>query len=493
MACSSEDAGPPSQPAGKLVPTTREQTLVPVAEPLTKLGDKNPALPGGPASYPPDLGELRVGPGEAPVARTLDGSPPPAAGAQPRRLLRFVHLADLQIADDESPTRVAIADTDGSTSAALRPQDADLCRLTNAAVVTINGLHRRDPVDFVVLGGDNADSAQRNEVDWVLGLLGGGAVECDSGADNDLVPGPDNDGKDAFQAPGLAMPWWWVTGNHDVLVQGNLSVSALRRMAVLGDRSVGGTRDWTQGGALIKDGIVPDARRELLDRSALMSRVGGDRDGHGIGDAQRSRGKAFYHFDVPGTPVRFVVLDTGSETGGSDGMLHRKDVDEVVKPALDEARAQGKWVILASHHASGALSRDGGTFGELQDDALEPEAWRSWVGGYDNVVFSLVAHSHQHRVEPIVPAGGGHAWWEVMTASIADFPHQFRVLELWDDDNGWLRLEATPVDLFTDGDPVAEEGRRLGLLDLQSRWNPSDGRGAPEARNVALHIRKPGG
>lgn len=498
LACSAEDTAVVGQPVvgGGLAPlsgapTTADKTLVPKKPRLETPGAQNPALPEGLATYPPDLGDLVEGPGEAHVARALDGSAAPAPGASPKRLSRFVHLADLQLADDESPMRLAAYDGSGPTSSAMRPQDPDLCRLTGAAVRTINALHRKEPLDFVLLGGDNTDSSQSNEVDWLLGILNGGKVECDSGDDDDLIAGPDNDGKDPFVSEGLLVPWKWVTGNHDVLIQGTVPITEQRKQTALGDSDKGGTRGWKQGG-VIKDGIAPDARRALLERKEMMARVAGDKDGHGLGEAQRQSGKAFHFFDVPNTPLRFLILDTGAETGGADGMLHQADVDAYVKPALDEAKALGKWVILASHHASGALTEDGGTFGTKQGDALLPDAWRDYAGGYENVVYSMVAHSHENRVEAIQPAKG-RGWWEIMTASIADFPHQFRVIEVWDQDNGWLMLRATCVDLAVDGDPVAAEGRRLGLIDRQSGWNPGDGVGKPDARNVELYVRKPGG
>ena len=38
--------------------------------------------------------------------------------------------------------------------------------------------------------------------------------------------------------------------------------------------------------------------------------VADDADGHGLGSTQAASGKAYYTFDVPSTPLRFVVLDT---------------------------------------------------------------------------------------------------------------------------------------------------------------------------------------
>lgn len=485
---------PAPLPALASAPTTVESTLTLSKPRQSYTSGPNPA--GAPEAL---LGYLDQGFGElAPAAgepfRTIaiDDSTPPAPGPGAKRVLHFVHLADLQIADDESPTRVGQIDSAGFTSSALRPQDAYLCRMANASVRTINAIHRKDPLAFTIMGGDNADSAQDNEVDWVLGILSGSAeVECDSGEDDDLVSGPDNDGKDPFVAEGLAMPWKWVTGNHDVLVQGNVAVNALNSELALSDSATNGTRDYRNGslGVITTDTVVADARRKLLQPSELVAKVAADKDGHGLGAAETTLGRATYTFDEG--PFRFLVIDTSHHSGGSDGVIRQAHIDATIKPLLDKAKADGKWVILSSHHAASSLTEEGGALGNKEADALLPEAWASFVGTYPNVLFSMVGHSHENRVRAIKPAAQGHAWWEIMTAAIADFPHQFRVVEIFDQDNGWLMLRASAVNFSVDGDPVANEGRRRGVVDATSGWLPDLGTGKPEDRNVELWIKKP--
>jgi hypothetical protein len=107
--------------------------------------------------------------GEPVLPRTLDDSDPPAPGASPELLARFVHLADTQLSDDESPARLV---TSTSQSGAFRPEEGYLCRMLNATVRTINRLHEDLPLDFVLLGGDNTDNAQTNELEWFMGVLG---------------------------------------------------------------------------------------------------------------------------------------------------------------------------------------------------------------------------------------------------------------------------------------------------------------------------------
>jgi hypothetical protein len=223
-----------------------------------------------------------------------------------------------------------------------------------------------------------------------------------------------------------------------------------------------------------------------------MVRLADTDDGHGIGPEQVTRGKAFHHYDVPGAPLRIVVMDTAAETGGASGMLRQADVDEFVIPAIEEARELGYVVMLASHHAIDALTSDGGTFGSAQDGALLPDDFRAILGAYDNVLFSLVGHSHVHDVQAVqTPQGRGY--WQVMTAAIADYPHELRTVELWDGDNGWFMLRATAVDIDTEGDALAEQGRVYGIVDYTTGWAAVGDQPPAERVNVELWVPKPEG
>ncbi len=432
-------------------------------------------------------GDEMEGPGEPVLDRAPGGTPPPP-GPGARRLARFVHLPDTQLADDESPTRAALVDN-YQISGGFRPQEGYMCQVLNAAVRTINALHAQEPIDFVVLGGDNIDSAQTNEALWYLDIVDGApVVECDSGQDDDLVPGPGNDPKDPFAPVGLDVPLYWVNGNHDVLVQGNFPVDD-RMTEAVGNQASGGTRDYRlPGGPIVTGEIVPDDRRALLDRTALLDLVASLGDGHGITQQTAASGKTFYTFDV-GDALRFVALDTAAETGGAEGVLHMADIDGFVRPALDAAAADGRWVVLVSHHAATNLSDGGGFGGTVQPDAITQADWEALLGEYDNVLMHLVGHSHVHRVRWVEPMGGS-PYWEVMTSALADWPHQMRLVEIEDLDNGYLAVTGIAVDVALDGDPLATEARPLGVLDMTSGWSPP-GDGTPEDRNVRLFWPKP--
>ncbi len=348
---------PPSLPPLEGAPLTTEERLIP-----SRIQSSEPV---GDPRVPLDLellldegyGEVMTIAGEPVLDATLDLDDAPEPGPAPHLLTRFVHLADAQLADDESPTRVALLDSPDALTSSFRPQEAHMCRVINAAARTINAVHAQRPVDFVLLGGDNIDSAQSNELAWFMALLDGGPgqVHCDSGEDDDPVPGPDNDPKDPFTAVGLDVPWRWVNGNHDVLVQGNFQVVAQASIAV-GGAADGGTRDWSQpGGPIVSGPIVADPARELLSVQALLSAVAAGGDGHGVDEAVIDRGRALYDFPIEGTSLRVVVVDSAAATGAASGVIHGADVEDYLRPTLDAAESDGESVIVTSHHCSTSL------------------------------------------------------------------------------------------------------------------------------------------
>lgn len=487
LAACDSDTGGPSTP----ITLTDEITWAPTHARSDPSDKRDPRNPDDRASLLADgFGDQSAGAGEAHTPLVIGAESAPAPGKSPHLVTRFVHFADLQLADDESPARVAGIDGPGPASSAYRPQDAWMCLMVDAMVREFNAINAKYPLDLVLLGGDNADNAQKNELSWVLQLLGpGGTMSCDSGADDDPIPGPDNDPKDPFDAAGLDVPYLWVTGNHDVLVQGNIPVSEQFNAYAIGSAITQGTRDWSQpGGPVVNHVELPaDPARALNYPADVMTTVHADGDGHGLDAAAVAGAAANYVYDLPGTPVRFVVLDTAARSGGAGGVLKQGVVDNFLIPALDEAMAQGKYVFLASHHATSSLTDGDQIFGDYQPDAVLPDDYIALITSYPNVLFNVVGHSHRHRIRTL--EGPDHSVVEIMTSALADFPHEARLLELWDEDNGWLRLRTTCIDMPLDR-PLVAEARALGVLDWTSGWadeNPSD----LTDRNVDIWVKKP--
>jgi hypothetical protein len=163
-------------------------------------------------------------------------------------------------------------------------------------------------------------------------------------------------------------------------------------------------------------------------------------------------------------------------------------VDEFIRPALDQAAAEGRVVLLASHHSSNTLA-DGTLGTPLEEGALSTDEWQAFVGGYSNVLAHLTGHSHIHRVHRREPAGQNR-YWEVITSALADYPNQLRLIEVWDQDNGFVMLRSIGLDYSTEGDPIAEDGRKRSVVDLTSGWI-DDASGAADDRNVELYLKKP--
>jgi 3',5'-cyclic AMP phosphodiesterase CpdA len=500
VGCSSSDApatgGPVTRETFVLPPLsgvelTTERTIVPGKTRLTSPDARSPMNPEARESLLADgFGSYEWGPGEPVQTRLPPGaSTPPAAGPSARRLVRLVHVTDIHIADDESPTRMELFDGPRPMDGAARPQAPFMGRILNAAVRTVNALNANEPVDFVLATGDVTDSAQKNEVTWFLQIMDGvESVACDSGDVNDPEPGTGNDPKDPFRADGLAVPWFFALGNHDALVMGINAITPQLQQNAMGDNSAGGFTDWTQPGGVVRKGeATPDENRKPLMREEMVPLLASAGGGHGVaGTAVANR--VCYTMDVEGTPLRFIVHDTAAEGGGASGVVRKSVVDAFLRPALEAAKAEGKWVILASHHGISSLSDGSDADSETKADAMPPADVLALFASYGNVILSITGHTHEHVVEWL-DAGNGKGYWEVQTSSLVEFPNQMRLVEITDEDNGYLSVQLVGIDFGTEGDDVAEQGRVFAILDHTSGWGAGSA-GTPADRNVKLYVAK---
>jgi metallophosphoesterase (TIGR03767 family) len=328
--------------------------------------------------------------GEAFVVREgLGAGPDPKRARRRVSLVNFAQLSDFQLADEESPARVEALDPLGPpVESAHRPQEALIPQMVDQTIRQVNALKesriaqgngKKAPLGFAVLTGDNADSQQRNETEWVATLLQGGRLDPNSGSADPAdyascppgTPGPEEAAlytgfqdyddwaestefydpdqplgrystwpsypglMDAAQKPfvaaGLSVPSYVALGNHDGLVQGN--EDAVRPIE---DIATGCVKAFSPSqaaagigldlGSLIGTSpeklalVPPDPRRQYLDKAQYKAAYAKGPNGHGFAlvdpkENEASAGAASYYSFTPAKGLRLIALDTVSEGG----------------------------------------------------------------------------------------------------------------------------------------------------------------------------------
>jgi hypothetical protein len=109
------------------------------------------------------------------------------------------------------------------------------------------------------------------------------------------------------------------------------------------------------------------------------------------------------------------------------------------------------------------------------------------------IVAVVAGHTHRNAIAPRRSQAGGY--WLITTASIIDWPQQWRALRLVQTTGGGTALETWMVDHAgrpNDEDSLAGIARDLAFLDPQG-GRPAHAAGPPAARNVRLFLppRKP--
>ena len=444
----------------------------------------------------------------------------------------FFTFSDIHITDKEAPNQLIYfqqADrfTYNNTSV-YSPVMLYTTHVLDAAIQTVNALHKQNPFDFGLSLGDTCNSTSYNELRWYIDVIDGKVIRPSSGAHL----GEDSiDCQISYQAAGLdkSIPWYQTMGNHDHFYLGSFPVDANPalglRSSYLADsvwaiadilvpnrqtfpalfningitaepKFYTGVLDGsTPYGTIIHAGpstdpafaagspkITADPGRRSLVRTEWVQEFFNTTTtpaGHGfhLVDKKASPGFACYSFlPNPKIPLKMIVLDdTQREDDGSTDIHAHGYLDAErwawLQAELAKGQADNQLMIIAAHIPIGvaAIGSEMEWWGETANIAPEH---RNAVTLVDlvttlqkapNLLMWIAGHRHMNTVKAFPsadPAAPEQGFWQVETASLRDFPQQFRTFEIYLNSDYTVSIVTVNVDpAVAEGTPAATSRR----------------------------------
>ena len=522
---------PKGYPTASDVQTTLQRTVAPGATPSTAIALREVSKY---SQY--GYGNWNYGSG-LPYERRLDIMPATynsSAVTKKTKLLSFFTISDIHITDKESPNQLIYLQRRHPTLPVGAALHSGIMPYTthvlDAAVQTVNALHKQNPIDFGLSLGDACNSTQYNELRWFIDVMDGKVITPSSGAHL----GADTiDYQKPYKAAGLdkTIPWYQALGNHDHFWIGSIPVDySLRKDLrqsyitdevfatgdVLSDPRKINSRDCYMGvldgstpyGDLIKAGpvgnfssapkVVADPDRRSLLRTEWMNEffnTSSSPVGHGFNLSDANNGFACYSFVPKSTvPIKVIVLDdTQKEDDGSADIHGHGFLDQArwtwLKKELADGDAAGQLMIIAAHVPINvevtAPNSEMGWWLNPQNAVTLPNLIAE-LHSHPNLIMWISGHRHLNTVKAFISPDPVNApekgFWQVETPSLRDFPQQFRTFEIYLNSDDTISIVTTDVDpAVKEGTPAATSRRYaiataqiIGAWDFTTKHNPTN-------------------
>lgn len=397
--------------------------------------------------------------GLAPVPLQLFASPD-----NPAVLLDFAQFSDVHIIDPGHHLRsknlklLGLFDLGGLLDpvepAISRPQDGHTARILEAVIRSVNEVHGKEGLDFVISTGDHTDTDLEHELRWFAQFMNGQLPD-------DYQDRVRREETADVEPRGLKLPWYAAIGNHDVEYMGTFNSELLV-------------------GQLVGTIGAPDAD----DLASLEEVIDIYRQQNANGFSGMPAGSdGYYSFD-PNPWIHCLVLNTANfnldeappvETL-SDGVMDRAQFAWIEQELADNP---DKLCLAFSHHGPAEFNS---LVGQVPYSAyVNADALRQLFCRHPQFVAHINGHTHINRITPVETADG--AYWDINTCSVIDYPQEWRRITILDNGDGTGTI-ACAMKQHKDG----------GMIDLaygDPDANPEESRGTEQDRDVDLVFALP--
>lgn len=417
------------------------------------------------------------------------------AATKSTQLTKFFTMSDIHIVDMQSATQPLFfgEKPDPGMQSAYTGSMLYSTQTFNTAIRSVNQLNKTSQIDFGIFLGDAVNNAQKNELEMYLDVIEGRLVNPNSNPSTTYT----TEYTQPFKAEGLDVPWYQVLGNHDHFWEGSQSFTDKVQKAAIGDTIMkqglgqgtqstegnvvyGGTIDpATPYGKIVMSGyatpgdeinhkIVPNVERQIITGKDFINMIP---RGHGLKlDTTKDPLGCYTLQPKADVPVTLIVLDNTADqeqkftdrsatAAGTNAALSFLSNDKLVwlKKQMDQAQAANKLIVVATHIPLGIEQM------WSSSSEVSRKTFVETLNSYPNMALLLAGHRHLNTVTLFPKADKTDGFWQVETASLRDFPQQFKMININVNNNGTVSIFANSVDPIMEKGSMMETARKYAI------------------------------